>query len=605
MTFTATYDPADDKLRLYASARLDAATYERAKKLGFRWAPRQDLFFAMWHPLAEDFCTELTGEIEDEDKTLVERAEERSDRFEGYSDQRKTEAESAHKAVSAIADGIPLGQPILVGHHSEKRARKDAERIASGMRKAVKLWDTSAYWQDRAAGAMRSAKYKERPDVRSRRIKTIEAALRKVTKESKEAAAYLRLWSDLSLVHRKDGKPMTDHDRARSLSNFDHISMYFTLAEYPRDPPASQYEGEMGLWSALTGGVITAEQARALAIPAHERTIERCARWISHYENRLVYERALLQEAGGTVADRMGPEVGGGVRCWCSLNFGRGWSYVQKVNKVTVTVLDNHGNGGRNFTRTIKFDELKAVMSRADVDAARLAGRLREDRDLIGFFLLDEPPPEIKISPKLADGTSIEQAAEVARMREVLREGVKIAVVPQLFPTPPELAARLVEMTEIRPDHRVLEPSAGTGALLAGIHETRDIVAVEVKHELAAALRAKFPGAMVFCADFLTDCGNDLATSRVNLQTFDRIVMNPPFAGHQDIDHVTHALDFLKEDGILVAIMSAGVRFRQDRKAMEFRSLMDALGAEWEDLPPGSFSEAGTEVRACIVKVPA
>src|SRR6266704_2490383 len=68
MTFTATYDPADDKLRLYASARLDAATYERAKKLGFRWAPRQDLFFAMWHPLAEDFCTELTGEIEDEEK---------------------------------------------------------------------------------------------------------------------------------------------------------------------------------------------------------------------------------------------------------------------------------------------------------------------------------------------------------------------------------------------------------------------------------------------------------------------------------------------------------------------------------------------------------
>jgi hypothetical protein len=45
------------------------------------------------------------------------------------------------------------------------------------MRKAVRMWETADYWKSRAAGAIRHAKYKERPDVRARRIKTIEFEL--------------------------------------------------------------------------------------------------------------------------------------------------------------------------------------------------------------------------------------------------------------------------------------------------------------------------------------------------------------------------------------------------------------------------------------------
>jgi len=35
-------------------------------------------------------------------------------------------------AARQLAERIPLGQPILVGHHSERRARRDAERIRNG-----------------------------------------------------------------------------------------------------------------------------------------------------------------------------------------------------------------------------------------------------------------------------------------------------------------------------------------------------------------------------------------------------------------------------------------------------------------------------------------
>ena len=173
MTGSATYSPEDNKLRIYPSSRLSKELYERVRASGFIWAPKQELFVApMWTPEREDLATELCGEIEDEDKGLVERAEERAERFGEYSGHRAEDAERANDAVSAIADNIPFGQPILVGHHSEKRARRDAQKIENGMRFAVKMWETSEYWTRRAAGAIHAAKYKERPDVRARRIKS-------------------------------------------------------------------------------------------------------------------------------------------------------------------------------------------------------------------------------------------------------------------------------------------------------------------------------------------------------------------------------------------------------------------------------------------------
>lgn len=186
MMHTATYSPDDNKLRLYPAHRLDSADYDRVKAAGFKWAPRQGLFVKpAWSPGAEDLLLEMCGEIGDEDTTLVDRAEQRAERFEDYSEKRLAEANQASKNADEIAERFYGGQPILVGHHSEKRARKDQERIHNSMRKAVRLWDTSKYWTARAAGALAHAKYKELPAVRHRRIKTIESDRRK-TERSKE-----------------------------------------------------------------------------------------------------------------------------------------------------------------------------------------------------------------------------------------------------------------------------------------------------------------------------------------------------------------------------------------------------------------------------------
>lgn len=588
MTMSSTYSPHENKLRLYSTERLDTETYTRAKALGFRWAPKQECFIApAWGPEREDFLLELCDAIDDEDMTLEERAAERAERFEEYSEKRTGEAEAAHKEVERIAGGIPLGQPILVGHHSERRARKDAQRIQDGMRKAVNLWDTAKYWERRAQAAVRHAKYKERPDVRARRIKTLEAEQRKVQRTQDESRAQLALWT-------KDG---LTHERAVFITNYStgYESFCFPLADYPREPPASQYEGSMSLYSALTGNVITYEQARDLAVPMYQQSLEMCRRWLDHLSNRLAYERAMLSEAGGTIADRNTPEVGGACQCWVL----RGaWAYIKKVNKVSVTVEDNWGNGGKNFTRTVPFDDLKGVMSKAAVDSARAEGHATNNQTGTGFYLATPPSPAPERVPEQTKPEGYEA------MQAQLKAGVQVAVVDELFPTPQELADRMVCLADIQPGERVLEPSAGTGRLLSAIANTVTVrgIGIEIHQKAAEILQAQekagaYPGMHVICADFLT-------CTREYLGDFDVILMNPPFSHGQDVAHVTHALSLLAHNGgRLVAVMSNGVTFRSDKATVAFRALVESYGGTIEALPADTFKDSGTGVQTVLVCV--
>jgi hypothetical protein len=354
-TFTATYSPEDNKLRLYASSRLDKELYTRARSMGFIFAPKQGLFVApMWTPGRENFLLELVDEIEDEDKSLVSRAEERADRFEDYQGSRLKDAESARKQVANICEHIPFGQPILVGHHSESRARKDAQRIGDGIQRAVKMWDTADYWKRRAAGAVAHAKYKELPAVRARRIKGIEADKRKALRTKEESQKYLKGWEmeDLNL------------DSALKIAGFDHISACFTLNKYPRNLPASQYEGSMSLWSALNGNIINATQAAKIAIDAYKSTIASCDRWINHYENRLAYECGMLTEQGGTAAQKFNLVVGGKAK------IGREWFFITRINRKDEKIVSVTTNA--SFCRVRSVEEITEYLDPTPEEAAKV-----------------------------------------------------------------------------------------------------------------------------------------------------------------------------------------------------------------------------------------
>ena len=273
MRITATYSPEDNKIRLYASQRLDQETYEKVKAAGFKWAPKQELYVApMWTVAREDLAIELAGEIEAEESTMAERAEAKAERLEELAGKRRREANAFSKAAHQISERFAMGQPILVGHHSERRARKDRERMDNAMRKAIEADKAAGWWLYKATGAQAHANHKNKDSVRARRIKTLLAELRDLQRKLNHASLCLELW-----------EKATEDETIRKF-----------LGVHLKEGSVAPWE----LWGKVDKGEVSPQDARDQAIAMHERTLEseNLKRWIEHTLNRLGYEREMLGE---------------------------------------------------------------------------------------------------------------------------------------------------------------------------------------------------------------------------------------------------------------------------------------------------------------------
>lgn len=165
-----------------------------------------------------------------------------------------------------------------------------------------------------------------------------------------------------------------------------------------------------------------------------------------------------------------------------------------------------------------------------------------------------------------------------------------ISTAEQFFaPTPPSLAKKAVEMAAIQPHHRCLEPSAGTGAIADTIDPRRDgtydrVWCVEVSDLNCQVLSGK-GYARVTCADFLE------WSEGWGGESFDRILMNPPFSQGRWKAHLERAATLLAQDGILVAILPASARGKD---------LLPGFIHEWSEIYENQF--AGASVSVAILK---
>lgn len=267
MTITATYSPEDNKIRLYSTERLDAETYARVKAAGFVWAPKQQLFVApKWTTRREDLALELAGEIEPEEMTMAERAQMKAERLDNLAAKKARAASSFQRAAQDISERFYMGQPILVGHHSERKARKDKERMDNAQRKAIESQEAASYWLYRAEGVEAHANYKNNPKVRARRIETLLSELRDLQRGLNQNYHALKIW-----------------ESATSDALIQHIICNTAIAPY-------------GMYGELSAGKITPQEARERCMASARAAIEspRAARWIAHTLNRLSYERELL-----------------------------------------------------------------------------------------------------------------------------------------------------------------------------------------------------------------------------------------------------------------------------------------------------------------------
>lgn len=82
-----------------------------------------------------------------------QRKADRIARYRERAERAQAESEAAQKAAGRIMDNIPMGQPVLVGHHSEKRHRADLNRVDNAFRRMSEAEKKARYWRGRAITA--------------------------------------------------------------------------------------------------------------------------------------------------------------------------------------------------------------------------------------------------------------------------------------------------------------------------------------------------------------------------------------------------------------------------------------------------------------------
>lgn len=94
-----------------------------------------------------------------------QKQEERRERLLASADKAEREAANRFKSADNVLSGIPLGQPILIGHHSERRHRAALERADNNMRKGVEAHKKAEHMRGRADGVGRAGVSSDDPDA--------------------------------------------------------------------------------------------------------------------------------------------------------------------------------------------------------------------------------------------------------------------------------------------------------------------------------------------------------------------------------------------------------------------------------------------------------
>lgn len=132
--------------------------------------------------------------------TRRERMERRAERRAEWAEKAKAKSAQAFQTAHAATAGIPFGQPILVGHHSEKRHRAAIDRMARSMDRGCAMSDKAADHAGKAANIERALDR----SIFSDDANAIEAL---AAREQKRASVADRMVA-INAAWRKAGKPV-------------------------------------------------------------------------------------------------------------------------------------------------------------------------------------------------------------------------------------------------------------------------------------------------------------------------------------------------------------------------------------------------------------
>lgn len=119
-----------------------------------------------------------------------ERATARVERYETYAANAQSRSNALYKTNKSLLDCM-AGTPILVGHHSEKRHRRDLEKIDNRMRKSIEEDKKSNHYLGRISSInWKLENQKNDPTYINNRIEENEKSLRQLERNSKWYSDY-------------------------------------------------------------------------------------------------------------------------------------------------------------------------------------------------------------------------------------------------------------------------------------------------------------------------------------------------------------------------------------------------------------------------------
>lgn len=173
----------------------------------------------------------------------------------------------------------------------------------------------------------------------------------------------------------------------------------------------------------------------------------------------------------------------------------------------------------------------------------------------------------------------------------------------QFFPTPYALVREMIILSyleKLNSHSRILEPSAGQGAIVKGIFEEQQFIKQVDCCEIMPLNRTfldKIDGVSLIADDFLS-----LSDAYNNY--YDRVIANPPFSKNQDIDHIYKMYDVCKKGGRIVTIASKHWLFASGKKEEKFKDwIYNTVEADVNTIDAGTFSESGTKIETVLIVI--
>lgn len=129
-----------------------------------------------------------------------EKKQERVERYAALAEKHRAAAAATCSRAREMASAIPLGQPILVGHHSEGRDRRYRARIDQTYRKGIEHQKKAEYYAQKArSAATNTAISSDDPDAVEKlreRVAKLEETHAKMIAVNKVAKSRRKNYSD-------------------------------------------------------------------------------------------------------------------------------------------------------------------------------------------------------------------------------------------------------------------------------------------------------------------------------------------------------------------------------------------------------------------------